>query len=593
MQYPSLYEYDTQRQMTEVFLGYDHNPRIADGAFFDMQNLSSDHYPVLGPRKPRGLYKQAGKPSGMIAKDALCYVDGSDFVINENIIDLGLSDAPKQLVSMGAYVIILPDKKYINTADLSDRGSIEAQWNSGTNETAVTFELCQQDGGSYESVSIGPKAPEEPQNLQYWIDTSATPHSFKQYSEVKKDWVSVATSYVKIRATGIGKQFRQFDAVRISGIQNDALKDLNATCTVWGCGDDYLIVPGLPSKVVTQKPVAPEESEAGVDYGIITVARKMPVMDFVIECSNRLWGCRYGLNSEGDVVNELYCSKLGDFKNWESYMGISTDSWAQKVGTDGPFTGAAAHLGFPLFFKENFLHKVYVSNTGAHQVQDTACRGVQNGCHRSMAIVNEVLFYKARSGVVAYDGSLPTEVSAALGNGSYRDAVGGGCGNKYYVSIVNEQEARELFVFDTAKGLWHKEDGIVPEAFCCCDGELYCLEAGTGRILNMLGSGEPYEKQVAWMAETGDIGLSSPDAKYVTRLTLRLSMTPGATLNIYAQYDGGEWHCIGQLSGHKLSSFTVPIRPMRCDHMRLRLTGRGESKLYGLTKSLEEGSDIP
>lgn len=583
MQYPSLYEYETQRQMTEVFLGYDHNPRIADGAFFDMKNLSSDHYPVLGPRAPRGLYAQANKPAGMIAKDALCYVDGTAFKMNEYSIEMGLSDDTKQLVSMGAYVIILPDKKYINTADLGDHGGIEAEWNSGTNDEDVIFELCQQDGGSYESISSGPDAPEEPQNLQYWIDTSSTPHTLKQYSETKKDWISVATSYIKICATGIGKQFQPFDTVRISGISDDSLQDLNASCVVWAKGDDFLIVPGLAEKVVKQ----------AHDEGIVKVERRMPVMDFVIECNNRLWGCRYGLNSQGDVVNELYCSKLGDFRNWESSLGISTDSWTQQVGTDGPFTGAITHLGFPLFFKENCLHKVYVSTTGAHQVQDTACRGVQKGCHRSMAIVNEVLFYKARSGIMAYDGSLPTEVSYALGNGAYKDAVGCGCGNKYYVSMVNAGGTRELMVYDTAKSLWHKEDDIAPESFCCCDGELYCTESGTGRILTMLGSGEPYEKQVEWMAETGDIGLSSPDAKFVTRLTLRLAMTPGAALSIYAQYDGGEWFCVGQLRGHKLSSFTIPIRPMRCDHMRLRLVGKGESKLYALTRSLEEGSDIP
>ena len=43
-------------------------------------------------------------------------------------VDMGLStdeeDCPKQLISMGAYVIIMPDKKWINTMTL-EWGSIE------------------------------------------------------------------------------------------------------------------------------------------------------------------------------------------------------------------------------------------------------------------------------------------------------------------------------------------------------------------------------------------------------------------------------------------------------------------------------------
>ena len=124
MKYPTLSEQETSRQMVDAFRGYNHNLRIGDGEFFDMKNMTSDYYPVLSPRRKRGVYASPGDPQGMIAKDSLCYVDGTDFVVNGYPIDMGLStdpdDCPKRLVSMGAYVIILPDKKYINTADTTD-----------------------------------------------------------------------------------------------------------------------------------------------------------------------------------------------------------------------------------------------------------------------------------------------------------------------------------------------------------------------------------------------------------------------------------------------------------------------------------------
>ena len=202
----------------------------------------------------------------------------------------------------------------------------------------------------------------------------------------------------------------------------------------------------------------------------------MPNMDFIVESGNRLWGCKYGVAVNGQIVNEIYASKLGDFKNWNSFAGISTDSYAASVGTDGQFTGAITHLGYPIFFKENCMHKVYGNYPANYQIQTTACRGVQRGCERSLAIVNEVLYYKARSGVCAYDGSLPMEISSALGDEAYSNAVAGSLGNKYYISMVDSKKQWSLFVYDTLKGMWHREDSTRAIVFCNCRGDLYYID---------------------------------------------------------------------------------------------------------------------
>ena len=129
MKYPTLNVLPTSRDMIGVFGGYNHNLLIGDGEFYDMKNLSSADYPVLAPRKKRGDYAKPASPQGLIAKDSLCYVDGSDFVINGYPVPMGLSvDAdmcPKTLISMGAYVIVMPDKMYINTAKNEDDDAFE------------------------------------------------------------------------------------------------------------------------------------------------------------------------------------------------------------------------------------------------------------------------------------------------------------------------------------------------------------------------------------------------------------------------------------------------------------------------------------
>ena len=147
MRYPTLQSKQVSLQTIDSFAGYNHNLRIGDNEFYDMQNMTSDKTPLLSVRKQRGVYLAQGNIQGMIAKDSLCYIDGSDFVMNQYRVDMGLSTepeaCPKQMISMGAYVIILPDKKYINTADITDHGDIEASF---TSTSAVTFTMCNLEG---------------------------------------------------------------------------------------------------------------------------------------------------------------------------------------------------------------------------------------------------------------------------------------------------------------------------------------------------------------------------------------------------------------------------------------------------------------
>ena len=581
MRYPQLKVQASSRKLVDAFMGYNHNLRISDGEFFDMKNLTSDHYPVLSPRNQRGFYVKPASPQGLIAKEDICYVDGTDFVMGSKRYNLNLSvkaeDCPKQMVSMGAYVIIMPDKKYINTINPDDSGDIDASF---TASGQVKFQLCTADGESYGNVTVSPDAPANPENLQYWIDTSSQPNTLKQYSTASDMWVAIATTYVKIESAGIGKNFNQHDGVKISGITEPAVKELNGAAVVWAKGDDYIVVTGILNAVATQS-------------GGVTIERKMRAMDFVIESGNRLWGCRYGENNAGEIVNELYASKLGDFKNWNCFMGVSTDSYAASVGSDGEFTGAITFLGYPMFFKESCVHKVFGRYPANFQIQDTACRGVQRGCHGSLAIVNETLFYKARSGICAFDGSLPVEASYALGSDIYFDAVGGAINNKYYVSMRDVMETWHLFVYDTAKRMWHKEDNLHASAFCACKGELYCVDDDAKNIITMMGRGTKDTAPVQWMAETGNLGIATPDMKYLSRLTLRLMLAKNAKLEIYAQYDmSDEWLHICTMFGTDLRSFTVPIRPRRTDHFKLRFVGEGEAKLYSMTKTIEQGSDI-
>jgi hypothetical protein len=290
---------------------------------------------------------------------------------------------------------------------------------------------------------------------------------------------------------------------------------------------------------------------------------------------------------------------LGDVKNWNTFAGISTDSWAATVGSDGKFTGAITYLGYPMFFKEDSLIKIAVSSVGGHQVKETMCRGVQKGSERSLAVLNETLFYKTTTGVCAYNGSLPSSISDDLGEVRYSDAVAGTIDNRYYISMKDEKGVSALFVFDTKNGMWCKEDNTEALYFCKHGDDLYYIDVADKKMKSVRGTllydvaEKATEDNFDWFVESGVIGYSTPDNKYVANINLRITLEFGTNVDFYLQYDSGdEWEHKFNMSGTGTRTFSVPIIPKRCDHFRYKLTGKGGCKIHSITKTMEQGSDV-
>lgn len=320
-----------------------------------------------------------------------------------------------------------------------------------------------------------------------------------------------------------------------------------------------------------------------------------PNMDFVIEAKNRLWGCRYGQDKNGRTVNEIYASAQGDFREWYPYKQISTDPWIASVGHMGAFTGAVNYRGTPLFFKENVMYKIYGDYPENFQIVSDESTGVQAGCDKSPCVLSGVLYYKSPIGFFAYDGSSSVRIDAVLGNERFENAVCEGIGTKLYVSMQGEQAAHSgLYAYDTERDMWHMEDNTEARFFTVDPQRGLCFVNEAGKLMRVQGGGlEAAEESIDFFAETGVIGYSTPDSKYVSRLALRVSVPHDAQLHLYLEYDSsGVWEYKGSIEGNGLQTFTVPVVPQMCDHFRIRLAGKGECRIYGFSKVLEEGGAV-
>ena len=576
MFYPYLGRKTVKQSNISIFRGLDRRLRGAEGSFTDMENLSDPCFPLLGTRKKRSLYKTLNAPQGMIEKDALAYVDNGTLFYNSLPTPVtGLSSGEKQLVSMGAYICIFPDKKYFNTADSSDYGSMEATW-SYTGR--VNYALCDAQGQEYSSVTESAYEPSAPDNGDLWLDTNEKVLS--RWDAAGEQWIGLDTVYTKLSFTTQGQipsAFSLYDGVEVSGAH---FTSLNGSKILYGLGGDeasgdYIVL------------ICEAHTAGSFEGESICIKRKVPDMDFVCQCRNRLWGCRYGNDGSGNL-NELYASALGDFKNFNQFLGLSTDSWRAAVGSDGVWTGAVNYLGTPIFFKENCLHRITVSPTGAHQVDETVCRGVERGSGKSLAVVNETLLYKSRSDVCAYQGGFPETLSLTFDAGEYKDAVAGVIGKKYYISMLDRENVPSLFVCDMANGLWYREDGLRAKDFARVDDELFCISGQN--ILALHGSAGEKEQDFEWYAETGFLGLEYLGIKYISRVLVRTLLQPDSVLELFTEYDSsGVWEFAGRIQQHRLGSVELPLKVRRCDHLRLKLAGRGEMKLLSLTLELTEG----
>lgn len=591
---------------TNTFGGYDHREVLQDGEMYDEQNISGKDYPSLSTRQLRGTtiayydsqtndpVYEYDNPQGLLAKASLVTIDGGDVYFSGHKVDgLTLSTAanmlPKQVVSMGAYVCIFPDAVYFNSIYLSEYGHMGASW---TQNASLTVCLCSSDGTAYaaQEYTVSASAPADPANGQLWVDTSGTPHTLKAYNSNTSEWVGVATTYVRIECPGIGTNFSRDDAVFISGIEcpeayegteiENQITALNECMTLYGVGENYLQIAGILDVAITMA------------TGAVTVERRVPSLDYVVEANNRIWGCKYGME-DGKTLNEIHACALGDFKNWYQYIGLSTDSYTASCGTDGPFTGAGSLKGYPVFFKENVLHRVSGTMPATFQIETTACRGVQDGSWRSVQVVGENLLYKSRTDVMLYDGSLPVSVSSALGDIRYYNAAAGAYGDLYYISMQDESNAWHMFCFDSSRAVWHREDDLHALCFASLGDELYCIDAENKTLLALNGTEGTLEDAASlpWSMTLGKYGYDAERQKYLYKFVLRVHMTKGSLMECWVMYDNsGDWEKVSSLAGRNTISCNVPVIPRRCDTCQLKITGHGEIKLYSIGRTYRGGS---
>lgn len=580
---PYLAPIKSKAQMQDRFLGLWKRETCDAGQFVDMRNMSGDLYPYMSPRKARRYIRAFTDARALLGGDKLSWVDSGQLYYDGKDVCEVTSERP-QLIRMGAYIIVWPDKTIYNT-HTGEVTRMDAAWSNETQDGNITINVrpCTLTGNEY-AYTASDTAPVNPEQNAYWYNTLTG--GFYQY--LGGEWQGIETVYSRIEGPDLGKDFRDYDVVSISGFSYGEYN--MEAATVYARGEDYIVV-------------ATGTVRDFDELGAISIRRTAPDMDYICENGNRLWGCC-------SAKHEIYGCKLGDPTNWHSFLGISTDSYAATIGTEGDFTGLISYMGYVHFFKEDRCHRLYGTRPENYQLYELPIRGVRQGCERSLCVVNGILYYVSRDGVMAFDGSSPVSVGDALGDGGIRDAVSGAHGDKMYLSALrghNEElgvmseeldNVPALYVMDTKKGLWHQEDDFRAQAFASTPEGDFML--GEGALVLIDGGESAYEdpayafdeEDIEWTCETGDNGQDSPNEKWIKRLVFRVNAERGSRLWIDIQYDSdGEWHRGLTYTARTKRSETLAMRARRCDHFRLRYSGTGRIRILSVARTFDESSE--
>lgn len=593
-----------KRQIID-FRGINYSPVGGDGELEESYNLSSEHYPWVSQRAGRKTEAVYLSPTGLYARGKLCVVDGEDFRYGGEIVGK-VERGEKHFATINTKIVIFPDKKFYDT-HTGEFGSLEARYHCYAGDVSFTGTTLTVREKSYIDVA---DPDEERQSLDipatatitvytgvtHNKDTGAlsfTGGAQKAVSELAKgniiQYECESNEYQIVEGVSSGGdtysvnvQLRQivlhnypnFDTAFSIG---DAV-DLSGCVTLSGNNGSH-IIRGISGRTLTFDRDA--FGQTGAESGAVRLERTVPNLTCICECDNRIWG------AEGTTI---YASALGDPKNFYVYDGLATDSYAVAVGTEGDFTACCAYSSTVLFWKENCLHKILGSYPAQYELYTYHVPGVQEGSEKSLCLINETIFYKGRDGIYAYSGGIPDNIGECFGPRRFSRAVGGSDGRRYYLSMLTGNGAWELYVFDTAKGIWLREDETHATDFAYLDGTLYYLDGRNGKVIRT-GQDREEEGRIEWALTFCRFNETTLGRKGYSRLYLRVELEAGAWLKAEVSPDGAPFRQVYLTHNEHARTMQIPVLPTRCDSFLVRLSGKGECKIKSMVREFAVGSE--
>ncbi len=586
--------------------GIDRSSFADEHTLQDAHNLTSDGKPYWKTRPPRGRWhllneEQDETNSGVFVlndpisgacslEEGLCWTAGTKIYIGgKQIEEVTLQESDrKQLLALGRDLFIVPDGVLLHKEEDGYWTTTKAESRFSTEGTRFHFGGCDENGQTRGVAKAGNTTPDASNEMYDWIDTSVSPAVLKSMNE-NRTWVSIQNYGWYLSMPDVHEKFNVGDFVNITipgqVFMRNACIFYKETDLICMTGEVY--------------------ADQGAGSGV-RIVRPFPVIDHAVVCGNRVWGCRFGENEDGEHINEIFCSALGDPLTWNRYGTGADDCYCASVGAPGAFTGAAVLYDDVVFFKENSVFCVSGKQPSDFRIAHNEGRGVRAGCERSIARLGSSVVYCGTDGVYRTNGSYTVRLCDGFPPTALENAVGGVIGEKYYLAAHDQNAEKCMFVFTAGRDTYHCEDNainvqyLIPQRnslymlcipnitqivgislywMMICVADWNAPDKYTNCLLTEGSQESDYgyapETDIQWYALTNELDCATPDTKCIREVAVRFELGDSALLCVELRTDRGEIKQLGRFTGKGLRRRILHVSALPCEAVQLYFYGHG------------------
>ncbi len=539
---PKLNSKENKGRYLKIFGGLDRRQVISDISLSDMMNLSCENYPALSPCNENKYITGVELPLAICPpeyteKELNSFTGVSDgkFIYNGKVISGELSDGAKSIADFNGKICIFPDKVYYDYIPDPDTGEVSKSLTS--------------------------------------MEKSLSVNKPRFYSS-KDNITGEYTSYISSSEADFSECFSVGDSIVISGCSSEENNVIFAQSRKQTISPEAIVSAVVTKITKTRLDLAlylKNGERTGfkniTESGEIQIRLAIPDMDHICVHNNRLWGTAIS----GEYI---YASKLGDLTSFNSFQGLSDDSWYSYVATGGKFTGICSYRTSVVAFKENCIHHIYGDSPRNFSIPKHTNGGCIDG--RSICEIEGILYYLSNKGFYAYNGGEPYNISSPL-NREYSFCTGGTDGKHYYVSAVTKDNITDFMVYTPEYNLWMHRDSTNFIDMCSYNGRVYGL---TGDKMLMIDGGE---KALNWNASTKAFTYDHFDLKGISEVYIRAQISSSAHIKVMVSFDDSDYAECGCITGNNnLSAYRVPVRFKKCDHFKIKLEGEGDAVIHNI-----------
>lgn len=585
-----------EEKIIKSFGGINKSESYSLGELIDSENMCAANAPSLCSRSKRScIIKCERKITGMYGFDKLFYTS-YDSKNNEIYLTYGNTDynmseyssAPdfstkRSFAALNGQILIIPDNVIFNT-----------------NSATFTKICISQKSTEYTAKD---KFSEESSESSYlnnspWILGTVKHNSIKSeksaYPASKKyDFYSICFDLdlkigdvitVKMQLGSSKAQYNSDYSKYIDKMKNGITLKIKEIIT-----ETHTTLSG---ETITENVELKFDDNIIDTYGLnqleiewISIEKGIPKIDCMCSFNNRIWA------TSG---KEIYTSKLGDAGEWndftvDDYGTLPYACFTTEAQTDGDFTGITSYGSYIYAFKENYIHKIYGDEPDEYRLYTTEACGIAKKFEQCCAKVADSLIYAAKDGIYTFRDNFPQKISDKIPYEISPLSFASSNGKCY---ILSDCDQKYIYVYDTKKEIWHKENADDIQFLISFEGNVYAASESKIICLTEIFDSDKAEQSVKWKFKI-KFDEKLTNKKCFGKAAIRYSLGNNASFTVKALYDDTRGAiCGAQYDENNIGGCVIHMPIKRCMCFYLEFRGIGEFSLKSIKFCFFKGTDL-